>query len=299
VLFILDYIAEGKQFLIISKAPECGADWLTMTWPGEIQDTVLKNKRDIIGWAERRKVREGGRDFVKPWAWQGYSGMKCGQVEIGDRLDSTIVRLQGKAADDWLREKLPTGHNITRLDIALTFWSDLNRDGLIALHSLEAEGKRNTLQSRPFRVRLIDGKGDGNTLYVGSRSSELWVRIYDKEKSPNTTDEYKGALRYEVELKEDTAREALERCTRRGYSARSCLEVLTSLLIRRGICALGTGGICGEIFPPSSLPVTSLEDSLRWLETQVRPSVSRLMREGYEQEVLEALGLGRYFNNGY
>jgi DNA relaxase NicK len=299
VVHILNYVVEKGARLIISRPSECGADWLTMTWRGEVNDTVLKNKRNVTDWAERRKVKEGGRDFVKPWAWQGYSGMKCGQVEVGDRFDSTIVRLQGKAADDWLNERMPTGHNITRLDIALTFWSDLNRDGLIALHSLEAEGKRNTLQSRPFRVRLIDGKGDGNTLYVGSRSSELWVRIYDKEKSPNTTDEYKGALRYEVELKEDTAREALERCTRGGYSPSACLEVLTSLLDRRGICALGSGGVRGEVFAPSALPITGLEDSLRWLEKQVRPTVSRLMREGYEQEVLEAMGLGGYFNNGY
>lgn len=285
--------------LVVLRAPECGADYLTMTWRTQIRDTPLENSRQVIDWAERRPLNDGGKDFTKAWAWQGYTGLQCGQVSIGERVDGSIVRLVGKAAHDWLAAGLPIGHNVSRFDIALTFWSDLNRSALLALHSLEALGKRNTLRSRPFEVRLIDGFGDGDTLYVGDRTSSLFVRCYDKEKAPNATAEHKGAIRYEVECKERLASEAVTRLASRGYTARSCLEVLTGLLGRRGICALGTGGVSGVVISPAEPPVSSLEVSLLWLRSQVRPTVARLMREGYELEVLEALGLGRYYNQAF
>lgn len=209
------------------------------------------------------------------------------------------MKLIGVSAHNWLTDKLPIGHNITRIDIAMTFWSDLNRDALLALHSLEALGKRNTLRSRPFEVRLIDGFGSGDTLYVGDRSSEMFVRCYDKQKAPNAKPEHKGAIRYEVELKERAAIKAVERLTSGGYSPATCMALLASLLDRRGICAMGLRGVQYEPFPPSDIPVTSLEDSLLWLTKQVRPTIARLMRDGYEEEVLSALGLSRYFNPGY
>jgi len=283
----------------VLRAPECGADYLTTTWRAQIRDTPLQNTRNVIRWAERRQLNEGGKDFTKPWAWQGYVGLSCGQVAVGERPDSTIVRLSGKAAHDWLASGLPTGHKITRLDVALTFWSDLNRSALLALHSLEALGKRNTLRSRPFEVRLIDGFGDGDTLYVGDRTSELFVRCYDKQLESANDPHYKGAIRYEVECKEGTAIKAAERLTSGGYCAARAMEVCSGLLDRRGICALGLGRVRSEPFPPSALPISSLESSLSWLNEQVRPTVARLMREGYELEVLRALGLERYYNAGF
>lgn len=285
--------------MVVLRPPECGADYLTMTWRTQIRDTPLENTRRVIRWAERRPLNEGGKDFTKPWTWQGYTGLTCGQVSVGERPDSTIVRLSGKAAHDWLADGLPIGHNVSRLDVALTFWSDLNRSALLALHSLEALAKRNTLRSRPFEVRLIDGFGSGDTLYLGDRTSELFVRCYDKEKESCDPATYKGAIRYEVECKEKTAIKAVERLTRGGYSPSRAMAVCASLLERRGVCALGLGGVRFEPFPPSSIPVSSLESSLSWLSEQVRPTVARLMREGYELEVLRALGLARYYNQAY
>lgn len=281
------------------RSSECGFDYLTMTWPDEIRNTALGNTRNVVQWAENRPLNIGGKDFTKPWAWQGYVGWQVGQVCVGERLDGCIVRLVGKAAHDWAKAKLPAGHNITRLDIALTVWGVYDQSTQIALHSEQAERYRKTLQNRPFRVRLIDGKGDGDTLYCGSRSSELWLRIYDKERAPNGGNEYKTALRYECECKEQLAHRAYQGCVSGGYSAASCLSVLTGLLARRGVSPVAIGSVLQKYIGPSILPISSLESSLSWLEKQVKPTVARLMREGYEQEVLEALGLGRYFNQGY
>lgn len=284
--------------LLAVRPPECGFDYLTMTWRDEIRNTALGSTRNVVSWAERRPLNIGGKDFTKAWAWQGYTGWQVGQVCVGERPDGSIVRLTGKAAHDWASDGLPTGHNISRLDIALTVWGVSDQSRQIALHSVSADQYRKSLQSRPFDVRLIDGFGKGDTLYVGSRTSEQFVRVYDKERAPNGGTEYKTALRYECECKEQLAHRAYSRCVGDGYSAASCLSVLAGLLARRGIDALSTRGVQQSHIGVTELPVSSLESSLSWLEVQVKPTVSRLMREGYELEVLTALGLQRYFNNG-
>jgi hypothetical protein len=255
--------------------------------------------RNVIEWAEQRPMNIGGKNFTKAWAWQGYTGFKIGQVCIGERPDGCIVRLEGKAAHDWANAGLPAGHNITRLDIALTVWGIPNQSEVIARHNEEGVEHRKTLQSRPYAVRLIDGNGDGDTLYLGSRSSEQFVRVYDKERSPNGGEQYKTAVRYECECKEQLAHRAYQRCVNPRYSSSSCLQVLAGLLARRGISPLGVGGIRPEVIPPSIKPISDLESALSWLSVQVRPTIARLMSEGYEEEVLTALGLARLFNPGY
>lgn len=281
------------------RPPECAFDYLTTTWHDQARDTTLGNKRNVVRWAERRTGKLGLKELTKPWTWQGYIGYQCGQVAIGERTDGTIVRLVGKAADDWARDGLPIGHNVSRLDIALTVWGVSDQTEQITLHNDAALEHRGSLQSRPYRVTRIAGNGDGDTLYCGSRTSEQFVRVYDKERAPNGGDEYKEALRYECECKERLALRAYQGCISNGYSAASCLSILAGLLARRGIVPVGIGSVHATPILTTELPVTSLESALSWLEKQVRPSISKLIREGYEEEVLTALGLQRYFNPGY
>lgn len=299
VVPICYYVSTKGETLSDVRHPECGFDYLTTTWKDEIRNTALGNTRAVIKWAERRKLNEGGKNFTKAWAWQGYTGYQCGGVAIGERADSSIVRLVGSAAHDWASDGLPTGHNISRLDIALTVWGVSDQSAEIARHNVESVEHRKTLQSRPYVVSRIDGNGDGDTLYLGSRSSEQFVRIYDKERSPNGTSEHKTALRYECECKEQLAFNCYQRCINPRYSSASCLQILAFLLGRRGISPILVGGIQPEPIPPTGVPISDLETSLSWLSAQVRPTIARLMREGYEEEVLNALGLHRYFNNGY
>jgi hypothetical protein len=182
-------------------------------------------------------------------------------------------------AHRWLEQGLPTGHNISRLDLALTIWGVSDQSSLIALHSVEADEYRKALHSRPFDVRLIDGFGKGDTLY-------------DKEKEQVKDSDYKTAIRYECECKERLASSAYQRCVSVGYSAASCLAVLLGLLRGRGIKPVGHEQSTAVVVKPAALPVSTVESSLSWLNEQVSPTVRRLLREGYELDVLDALGLG-------
>jgi len=250
-----------------------------------------------MDWAQSRATKYGKGDWVKPWAWQGYVGYSCGPCQVGERPDGTIVRLSSKAAHDWLQSGFPAGHNVSRIDVAMTVWGVSDQSVQIALHSAEAEAERKTLQSRPFKVRLIDGKGDGDTLYVGSRSSDLFVRIYDKEREQKDDEQWKSALRYECECKEDMAKRVYERCVFGGYSAANCAQVLIGLLARRGILPVDARGVRGAHIPPTNIPKSSVESSLSWLEEQVSPTVRKLIAAGYEREVWDALGITHRIKN--
>lgn len=281
------------------RPPECGIDYLTTTWRDEIRNTALLNTRTVIEWAERQYGKGGLGSIPKPWSWNGYSGWQCGQLNVGERYDGTILKLSGVMAHKWLSAGLPVGHNMSRCDIALTVWGISEQSREIALHSDQGDVYRKNLRSRPFKMRLIDGKGDGDTLYLGSRSSQQFVRIYDKEREQPDNEDYKNSLRYECECKERLAFDSYQRCVSGGYSPASCMAVLVGLLARRGIYPLGIGSSAMVVIPPTQLPESSLEIALTWLEKQVSPTIRKLIREGYEEEVLTALGLGRYFNQAF
>lgn len=287
---------EKGEYVSIAPVLRCGVDYLTTTWPMEIRDTIMESTRNVMDWARTKAVPSGSENWVKPWSWQGYVGNSCGPVSIGQRPDSCILRLSGIAAHMWLADGLTAGHNISRLDICATYWSDLDQSTILARHKEETVEHRNALQSRPYRVRLIDGVGDGDTLYIGSRESQLWLRLYDKEREQKASAEWKGALRYEAECKEELARQAYSGCTLGGYSVANCLAVLGGLLDRRGISPVYPGGISSRALPHNAIPATDLATTLLWIRTQVAPSVRKLWREGYEQELLEALGLSRLWD---
>lgn len=275
----------------------CGVDYLTTTWPSEMRDTILGSKRQVMDWARENATVNGAGNWVKKWAWQGYEGARCGPVMVGQRLDGCILRLEGIAAHAWLDAGLTAGHNISRIDIAATVWGVLNQSEVITRHNVEAVEHKKTLQSRPYKVRHIVGNGDGDTLYCGTRESMYFLRVYDKERAPNTTPEYKGALRYEAECKEELARQAYEGVTRGGYSVANCRAVLGGLLARRGISPLSIGCVQSENLPPIAVRGTDVERSLLWLASQVKPTLQNLMRMGYEEEALKALGLDKFWRD--
>ena len=274
-----------------------GADYLTTTWPNEIRDTVLQSKRQVMDWAREKSELNGSGNWVKKWAWQGYEGYSCGPVCCGERADGCILRLSGIAAHYWLADGLTAGHNISRLDIAATVWGVFDQSSVIARHKSDTDEYRKTLQHKPYRVRLIDGVGDGDTLYIGSRESSLFVRIYDKERAPNSTPEYKGAMRYEAELKEEFAQQAYSRITHGGYTVAGCRSVLGGILTRRGIDPVSAGCVQSSYFPDTKISGNDVERSIKWLSSQVKPTLQNLMRMGYEEEALKALGLDKWWRD--
>lgn len=103
-------------------------------------------------------------------------------------------------------------HKCTRIDLAIDV---LNAPGWLETVAAQLEAKRYTGSARSITtVKSITGPGQ--TIYCGSRQSELFVRIYDKAAQTGT----EGAwARIEVECKGDRARGVLAALTSRSVAS--------------------------------------------------------------------------------
>lgn len=105
---------------------------------------------------------------------------------------------------DLISELIDHGAKVTRLDLALDVKdSDLR----IADLAKDIEAGRAITRSRSWKE--LKSANGGHTLYIGSRTSEIYVRVYDKSaeiKSKGKTPQTPDHIRIELELKDDTAK---------------------------------------------------------------------------------------------
>ena len=272
---------------------EVACDYLTMTWSGIDTVTPMDNRKEWVEWVQGVERKWGGMSRLKRWAWQGYIGWSLGTVSWGERADGYLLRLSGIMADEYFMSSLPTGHNCSRFDISVTIFGIQDIDGFIADHKEEAIQYRKTLQHRPFSMRYIDSVGDGNTLYLGARTSERYLRIYNKQKEQANDERWQGAIRYECEYKEGSARQVLERGRssddRRATLARFMVGACKDRGINIPVVLVGSGPLA----PAHQRLRNDDETSLEWLRTQVSPTIRRLLDNGRYDDIITALGLER------
>jgi DNA relaxase NicK len=115
--------------------------------------------------------------------------------------------------------------------------------------------------------------------------------VYDK--GAEQSDQVGRIWRYEVEVKKPASEIAVARLLEEKNPAEFIGGFVHGWFVRHGI---------HPVFSPTSTEsvievgtrVKSSDKTLEWLSTQVRPAVGRLIIEGREAELLEALGLPDY-----
>lgn len=124
-------------------------------------------------------------------------------------------------------------------------------------------------------MRVIDG--ESQTLYVGSRQSDVFVRIYDKFLE-SKEECYRDCVRLEIEYKGKKSQaiwQALAEGTLRGMSL---LSMLLTDLESRGIDVQGIELERMDIRLPKAKP-SKEERTWGWWASQVAPSVARSVAE--------------------
>lgn len=227
----------------------------------------------------------------EPWQAFGYRGLSYGLVQIGKGAQGAILQASQWAANELRGLGLPYT-NISRADIAITVWYDADPAALIKLWADRSAEYRRLAGGAAWKVTYIDGKGDGDTAYYGSRTSDIYVRTYDKGRESPEGGFYENAIRYEVEYKN---REALavwqgedRTAPGRDWLAAQVLEVLR----RRGVFVALPGEVPVPACARRTAPPSSVDKRLAWLRNQVRPSIDKLVADGVSLEhIREALGL--------
>ncbi len=265
------------------RVVQVGVDYLTAVALDEHAQHLLADLADLVIDDQHDVGNE-----LRAWAWRGYVGSVCGDAAYGRREDSVIVRVAGEAAEMWAQGMIAAGARPSRIDLAVTIQAD--RDVPDAARRAYDELRAAYSDTRCRRsLSLIQSAESGDTLYIGRRTSPVFLRVYDKWREtgytwpPNT-------WRYEAELKGTAARNAVAQLCEHGWSRSSIQTLAWHAFSRAGLNPIWTPSEDID-WRPYPRPVPDAERTLGWLRTTVAPAIDHLQSHYPLDAILEALGV--------
>ena len=235
--------------------------------------------------------------FSKNWQALGYKGFQCDSVRYGKRLDSSALFSTGSDSmkithiliNDYDYMDLQTTRIDVCIDVCLV---DAKRGWLRGLREssdfkdLHAKEKRET--------KLIESS-TGDTLYIGSRTSGRFGRIYDKSLAYGVDLGY--VYRFELETKKLVAPTLFKRLFPENedttYSwdnfANRVRNIIQGQFAAWGV-NVSLNAKLAEVIKAETR-ISTVDSQLQWLSRSVAPMISRLTDAGYKQEAFEAIGL--------
>lgn len=267
---------------------ETGLDWYSATLPaGHSQSGSTYDA--AMAFLEHQQA-EG--NTAKETTLLGYRGVLCGKCFIGEREDGILVRSTSAVSTAYYEATYTPDMHVSRLDLQCTVWltGSTVHFGRIAREAAARHRIEHPKEAKR-KISAWDNEDGGYTLYIGSKASAHFCRLYDKG-AESEEEYYQGAWRYEVETHNDTATASARYILE--HSAQ--LEAVVAATVRQYYQSRGVTVpwyVTDEYNALRPLLMLESDDarSLKWLAAQVAPTVKRLQARGYLVSVLEALGL--------
>ena len=260
-----------------------GVDWITGTGPSENGYNrvwpILADYTDLM-------VDEGQKLYRV--ARNGYRLSVIGEAQYGKRGEEWMVCLSGNLARKMWKGVALYSKNITRLDLQVTiklkgYDGDEIKGVYTYLHSNSQERVRRN-------KTLIVGGDKGDTLYVGSRSSSQYGRLYDKAKQSKGATEWENCIRYEVEFKKPASYDVAVKMLDEDYTSEKIARLVLHWFDKRGIISPAVTEYGDDAIQIRPREVTA-ERQIRWLSEQVRGTYHQLHLAGFGVEADNALGI--------
>jgi hypothetical protein len=246
-----------------------GIDYITATSPSTSTQVLLRG----IGYEELGKARRVGNE-VKPWGANGYRGYRGGHVSLGNGDAGTILRLSGRGSADMGAALCRSEANITRIDLQAT--TRFSRDNAaLARHHAQDVARDQRQGGIKRHIRLERSFGGGDTLYVGSRVSNYYGRVYDKYRE-SRDEQYRRCWRYEVECKGDGAQQARKAVIAAADVSKASASLVAHWFGARG-CSVRYRSELADELAPVGAHHSDLDTWLTWLLQGVRPVVQRCL----------------------
>jgi len=224
----------------------------------------------------------------------GYSGFAIdGALWWGhNHVNGYIMQAVSKFADDLYGKLYAPLGNVTRIDLAVTMKLDPPDKNMAARHYNKL--LKTGLKTANNRI-LTSSKG-GTTLYVGSAKSDRFGRLYDKGLQSGT--EEGGKLwRYEVVIRKPRASQVaaeIAKTMRQESFTDHTRNMIGSYVYKwfldRGVKPFWSPEKVVEMPVHIDYEETSADRKLRWIREQVSPSMAWLWKEGFRDELEEAIG---------
>lgn len=272
-------------------AVEAESDWLTALTENEMDGAALRAVGErYLALAER----------VRAWHMRGYHGRQgsdlrglTGGIAYGEKLSNSdpsfILQSWGQASARIGKSLLAYHHmRVSRMDYAVTvlFSKELPPVKLWPIGD-ESDLKWNV-------TRIVPSGSAGGTLYVGSRGSDMFGRVYDKGAQLGTVPE-RLYWRWEIEYKGECAKRAFAsytECVDPAEASRFIASEVSSWYQEHGIpIPTLRDAVMGRPVIRYATRVRVSETTIKWLHQQVAPALRKLDYDGRLDDALDALGL--------
>lgn len=230
-----------------------------------------------------------------PFRLKGYEGWQAGRVRFGARPGAAIIQLSGDLARAHFDTLYPLADSISRLDIAVT--ARLSQpDPFLGSRSYREAAHWYGLHPQAARPEQHSDADGGYTCYIGNRSSDWFLRVYNKEAESRddaaAAERYRNSWRYELECKGGTCGVlAAEIAARDGEDRAADIQsMLHEYCTHHGITPpFPHAG--GAKLVPGFRRRSDRDSKLAWLAKSVAPAVSWLRDTGDIADIYQALGL--------
>lgn len=220
----------------------------------------------------------------------GFDGWESAGCFVGSNQERHYIQFAGKHANDaYTLVDHPAVH-ISRIDLQVTvqYDTELIKEGRYqyarAIHHNKA-----LPEYRRRKIHLYAGSDGGDTVYLGSPSSDVRGRIYNKAKQSGDA-AYERSWRYEVVYRNQNAAAVFRRCIDADNEAPA---VISKEVIRwyyeRGVEILGVEFGAYDAIKAPKQPRTDVAKKLTWIKEQVIPTIRKLAEMGYAEELMEAI----------
>lgn len=269
---------------------ESQVDWLTCAVHSDAKQVDLEHL--AAGWATGEVL---DRHKMKPFRLMGYEGWRVGRVRYGTRDTGGLVQLSGALAERHLTQLAALADNISRVDCAVTVRLAVLDDHIALDHYNQAIHHRADHPQAAVPWLIQNGR-NGATCYIGDRSSDWFLRIYNKQREAEQADDAQGILhyaacwRYELEVKGQCAAQVAKSLAASADRATDVQSAVHDYSTGHGLLPLfARSG--GTRLAAGFRRRSDYDTRLRWLRRSVEPAVRWMVANGGRDEVLHALDL--------
>jgi len=268
---------------------DCHVDYLTATSRGSIPYGLAASLNAV---SASIAARWSPLEEPRPMNLLGYAGRGVSVIFKGARADGEMIRVSGPAAHEAARHIPSSTFSCSRIDLAVDVWVGFDPDVLIRAAFEKAIEWRDA-SARGFRrkVRIVDTAGDGNTLYVGARTSQVFFRMYNKGKESEEP-RYDNCVRFEVQYNGMAAREVHIGCEKAQYNVSALCQTILKTMGKVGLDVVvgyqDRDAIGWSVTPPTPDETKQIQ----WLREQVSPTAKRVAAKYGLNTLLSILGVG-------
>lgn len=278
--------SQQSLLYLACKQSSIGIDYLRVTRPLSSRSTNWRSTFEAI----RRDEMYAGYLKSKPIRLVTMKGELQGRVAYLCSETHECIQLSSALADDyWYHFVTESEAKVTRIDLRLDIdFNDDTPNFARRLRIMTMRYWKAKLESLGYSSPVLVTQNGGDTLYLGARSSGRFMRIYDKKRESKLEE---NRWRAELELKSDMAHIT----TQAILSSKGNWPQMIQSQVLSGLAAWGVSVEDLErqypLVSAGTKPKSDVERQLLWLSKQVGPTVETLLKHGYVDEVLAALGL--------